>query len=126
MTNFVVHDLPRISFDGETFRVSRFDDVHDLKVYGGPGRCTRGYARVKDKYRMVWIYMTIKAIDKNVLDRGKLLVGNYAYETEEELLKTSGYVFLENEHLYDVIGDIDQEGYDRILTDKIGMYEKVF
>lgn len=124
MTNFVIHDLPRIHVGGEEMMVARFSDVHDLKVYGGLGTCTRGYARVKDKYRMVWIYMTINAINDNVLDRNKLLVSKYSYETEDQLLTKSGYTFLESEHIYDVIGDIDQEGYNRILTDKIGMYEK--
>ena len=68
--------------------------------------------------------MTINAINDDVLDRNKLLVSKYSYETEEQLLTKSGYTFLESEHIYDVIGDIDQEGYNRILTDKIGMYEK--
>lgn len=124
MTNFVIHDLPRIYVGGEEMMVARFTDVHDLKVYGGLGKCTRGYARVKDRWRMVWIYMTINAINNNELDRNKLLVSKYSYDTEDQLRNKSGYTFLESEHIYDVVGDIDQEGYNRILTDKIGMYKK--
>lgn len=124
MTNFVIHDLPRIHVGGEEMMVVHFSDVHDLKVYGSLGKLTIGYARVKDTYRMVWIYMTIDAVNNDVLAKNRFLVGKYSYETEDQLLTKSGYTFLESEHIYDVIGDIDQEGYNRILTDKIGMYEK--
>ena len=123
MTNFVIHGLPIVTFNTVEYRVADFRIVENLKVFrNGIGQV--GIGRIKEEYYLIWISATANAIESNVLGYGKFLTNMRGCKTEEEAMLATTKPLHKDDMLYEVIGNIENDGYKRIIDRKVGMYEK--
>lgn len=123
MTNFVIHGLPIVSFNNVEYRVADFRIVEDLKVFRRSiGQV--GIGRIKDEYYLIWLSATANAIESDVLGYGKFLTNMHGYKTEEEAMRGTMQPLSKDNMIYEVVGNIDNDGYKRIIDRKVGMYEK--
>jgi len=122
MTNFEVPGLLRIKIGSHTFRVVDCSRVEDLTVYDRLGQT--GFAKVDGEYRIVYVSDTADQLSMDRIAKYKFVVGQYGYDTVERLKQSSMTPWPDDDLLYKVVGQIDNEGYDRIVKMKIGFYEK--
>lgn len=123
MTNFVIHGLPIVTFNTVEYRVADFRIVENLKVFRH-SISQVGIGRIKEEYYLIWISATANAIESNVLGYGKFLTNMHGYKTEEEAMTATTNPLRKDDMIYEVIGNIENDGYKRIIDRKVGMYEK--
>jgi len=124
MTNFETYGAPRLQIGKSEYRVVHYSKVKDLEVYHNPFGYQEGFAEIDGKYHAVYIGDTAKAVDAGKITNDRFLVSSWGYDTLEDL-RTNVVLryYCEDEKLYKVIGEIDAQGYRRILEQKIGFYE---